>query len=231
MFEKYENLFIVEDGDRGPTIERTFAKTEDELVGMNQDPYPVKIWNASGQIAHLPTRDGGSLDVIPNSTIADFIHLTPDQVKELEWGIVIIDNNSQWDEVKNQVQDLINDMMIVFLRPDGTEANLAKVDTKESFASGLELYNDKYGLDIAEIIDNLNVKHDLNNPDLSVKNLANVIRTHTIQTIVKDGKSYVFVGLGDTYMIAEVKEEGSAEKIAKSALNMDLGLELIKEVI
>lgn len=122
MFENYANLYFVEDDNRGPEVERTFAKTEEELIGMNQDPYPVKVWNASGWVAHLRDRDSGTLDLEPNCTIEDFAHLTPEQIEELEWGIVIIDNNAKWDDVKAQVKDLIRDLSIVFLYPDGTES-------------------------------------------------------------------------------------------------------------
>ena len=219
MFEKYENLFIVEDGDRGPVIERTFAKTEDELVGMNQDPYPVKVWNASGQIAHLPTRDGGSLDVIPNSTILDFTNLTPAQLDELMWGVIIVDSNSKWNEIKDNL--LSNDLEVMFLKPDGSEISSG---IKES--TNLELYNDKYGSDIDEILNTLKINHDL-----TKENLVNVIKSHTIQTITKDNKTYLIAGVGDTYAIAEIKMEGSAKEVAQYALDNDLGSELIDEII
>lgn len=95
----------------------------------------------------------------------------------------------------------------------------------------MEQYNGKYGDSIPEIIENLEVDTDLTAPNLSLENLTRAVKTHSIQTIEKDGKQYVIVECYGEYAIAEVKAIGSAEDVAKFVKENDLGEELISEVI
>lgn len=95
----------------------------------------------------------------------------------------------------------------------------------------MEQYNGKYGDSIPEIIENLEVDTDLTAPNLSLENLTRAVKTHSIQTIEKDGKQYVIVECYGEYAIAEVKAIGSAEDVAKFVKENDLGEELISDVI
>ena len=95
----------------------------------------------------------------------------------------------------------------------------------------MEKYNYRFGATMTEIIKNLGVETALPNPDLSLANLTRAVKTHTLQTIEKDGKQYVIVSDCGEYAIAEVKAIGSAEDVAKFVKENDLGEELISEVI
>lgn len=95
----------------------------------------------------------------------------------------------------------------------------------------MKRYNYRFGATRTEIVKNLGVETTLPNPNLSLENLTRAVKTHTINTIGKDGKQFVIVSQCGEYAIAEIKATGSAEDIAKFVKENNLGEELIAEVI